>query len=169
MVGDRRQRNVRQHTPLLRAVTVGTIELLHGDLQRAEGRRVRDAEQLFSEVQQALDRPFAVGRRVADDEPSMIILNGAGQDLAGTGAELARQHHQGALPCHAGSVVGQDLHFAVRVLDLDHGPLVDEQAGQVDGFGETATAVAAEIQDHHVHAFVRKSSRIFRTSRVVLL
>ena len=38
----------------------------------------------------------------------------------------------------------QGLDAAVGVLDLDHGPLVDEQPGEVDGFVEPAAAIAAD-------------------------
>ena len=48
--------------------------------------------------------------------------------------------------------VGRDA--AVGVLDLDHRPVVDEQAGEVDGLGQRAAAVGAEVHHHGVDALV---------------
>ena len=155
MRGERRQLDVGQHAALLRAVAVGAVELLHGDLQRAHRRRVGHAEQLLAQVQQALHGALAVGRVVADDQAAAVVLDGAGENLAGAGAELADQHHQRARPGDAriGVVVG--LHAAVGVLDLHDRPVVDEQAGQVDRLGERAAAVAAQVEHHGVDALAR--------------
>ena len=152
MRGQRGQLDVGQHAALLGAVAVGAVELLHGDLQRAHRRRVGNAEQLLAQVQQALHRALAVGRVVADDQAAVVVLDGAGEDLAGTGAELADQHHQRPRPGHAGIDVVEVLHAAVGVLDLHHRPVVDEQPGEVDGLGERAAAVAAQVEDHGVDA-----------------
>ena len=83
---------------ILRAVAVGAIELLHGDLQAAQRRRIGNLEQLPAQIEQALDGAFAVRRVVADDQAAAVILDGAGKDLAGAGAELANQHHQRTIP-----------------------------------------------------------------------
>ena len=76
VAGDRRQFDVGQHAAILSAVSVRTIELLDGDFQRAERPSVGDVEQVLADVLQALHRPLAVCRRVADDQPTVIILNG---------------------------------------------------------------------------------------------
>ena len=47
---------------------------------------------------QALDRALAMCGRVADDQSAAIILYGAGQDFAGTGAQLAGDHDQADHP-----------------------------------------------------------------------
>ena len=109
-----------------------------------------DAEQLLAQVEQALHRALAVGRVVAHDQAAVVVLDGAGEDLAGAGAELADQHDQRARPGDARFRVVVGLHVAVGVLDLHHRPVVDEQAGQADGLGQRAAAVGAEVEDHGV-------------------
>ena len=107
-----------------------------------------NAEQRVAQVVQLLDRAFAVGAVVADDDATAVVLNGAGEDLARTGAELVDHHDQRALPDEArssGWLVG--LRAAVGSLYLDDRTVVDEQAGHVDGFGERAAAVPAQV-DH---------------------
>ena len=44
------------------------------------------------------------------------------------------------------------LHAAVGVLHLHDRAVVDEQAGQVDRFGQPAAAVAAQVEHHGVDA-----------------
>ena len=73
---------------------------------------------MLAQVHQALHGALAVGRMVADDQPAAVVLDRAGEDFAGAGAELADQHHQRPRPDHAGSVVVQVLHAAVGVFDL---------------------------------------------------
>ncbi len=55
----------------------------HGQLQRAEVRRVGNAEELRAQIHHRLHGPFAVRRGIAHDQPAMIILDRAGQNLAG--------------------------------------------------------------------------------------
>ena len=76
---ERRQRDVGQHAPLLSAMPVGAIELLHCNFQGTQIRWVRNVcEQLSAQIQQALYRPFSVSRFVSDDDASPVILNGTG-------------------------------------------------------------------------------------------
>ena len=112
--------------------------------------RWADAEQLLAQVQQALHGALAVGGVVADDQAAAVVLDGAGEDFAGAGAELADQHHQRSRPGHARLRVVQVLHAAVGVFHLHHRPLVDEQPGEADGLVERAAAVAAQVEDHRV-------------------
>ena len=126
MIGQRRQNDVGQHAPLLRAIAAGAIELLHRELQRAEILRVLNAEQQRTQVQHRLHGAFAVRRRITDDNPAMIILNRAGQNLAGAGAELADHHHQRPAPRHAPIRVVILLNAAVRVFHLHDRSLLDE-------------------------------------------
>ena len=92
--GQRGQFHVGQHAAFLRAIAVGAIELLHGDLQRAHLGRVGHAEQLLAQIQEALHGPLAVGAVIADDQAAAVILDGPRQNLAGAGAELADEHDQ---------------------------------------------------------------------------
>ena len=92
-----------------------------------------------------------------------------GENLAGAGAELAGEHDQRPRPGdgRVGIVVGSDA--AVGVFDLHHRPVVEEQAGEADRFGQRAAAVEAQVEHHGVDALLLKSSRMRLTSRVVLL
>src|SRR5690606_38440450 len=62
------------------------------------------------------------------------------------------QHRQGTVPDTARATVTLDLHAALRALDLDHRALVDEQPGELGGFGQRAATVVAQVQHHTVHA-----------------
>ena len=110
------------------------------------------AEQLPAQVEQALHRAFAVRRVVADDQAAAVVLNRAGENLAGAGAELAGQHDQRAVPGHAALQVVVVLHAAVGVLHLHDRAFVDEQARQVDRLGQRAAAVAAQVEHDGVDA-----------------
>ncbi len=91
------QHDVRQHAAFLGAVPIGAEELLDGDLQGAQVGRIGSADDL-AEVPQALDRSLAVRGFITHDQTALVVLNRAGQNLAGTGAELACQHHQRTVP-----------------------------------------------------------------------
>ena len=77
-----------------------------------------------------------------------------GENLAGAGAELADDHDQRAVPIDVRIGIGVGGHPAVGVLDLDHRPVVDEEAGEVDGLGQRAAAVGAEVHDHGLDALL---------------
>ena len=111
---------------------------------------LRDAEQRVAQVEQLLHRAFAVRGVVADDDAAAVVLNRAGEDLARTGAELVDHHHQRAFPDHARLRVLVRLRAAIRTLHLHDRAVVDEQAGHVDGLGQRAAAVPAEVDDHRV-------------------
>ena len=95
-----------------------------------------------------------MGRLVAHDQAAVVVLDRAGEDFAGTGAKLAREHDQRAVPDDAriDIVVGTDL--LVRILDLHHWALVDEQARQLDRLRQRAAAVAPQIEHHAVDALL---------------
>ena len=86
-------------------------------------RRVGNAEQLLAQVHQALHRALAVGGVVADDQAAAVVLDRAGEDLAGAGAELADQHDQRPVPGDAAVAVVVGLHVAVGVLHLHDRPV----------------------------------------------
>ena len=108
---------------------------------------LRMRNSVLSEVEQLLHRALAVRGVVADDDAAAVVLDRAGEDLARTGAELVDHHHQRAFPDHARLRVVVRLRAAVRAFHLDDRAVVDEQAGHVDGFGQRAAAVPAEV-DH---------------------
>ena len=62
-----------------------------------------------AQVQQALHRSLAVGGVVADDQAAAVVLDGAGENLAGAGAELVDHHDQRPVPVNVrvGVVVGR--------------------------------------------------------------
>ena len=128
-------------------------------------------EQVFADVLQALHRSLAVRRGVADDQPAVIILNGPGEDLAGAGAELAGEHDQRSAPQHAPLGVVVVLDAFVGIFDLHDRPVVDEQSGQVDRFGQRTAAVAAQIEhdgvDFLLVEFFEQSGDVARGAFVV--
>ena len=130
----------------LRALAVGPVELLDRQLQgpqvRASRRRRRDSV----DRDDALDGPLAERARVADDQAAAVVLDHAGEDLRGAGAQAVDQDDERAVPGGPFLVIVQGLD-AGGVLHLDHRALVDEQARQRDRLLEQAAAVAAEV-DH---------------------
>ena len=55
------------------------------------------AEEL-AQIPQALHGSLAVRGFITHDQTALVVLHGAGQNLAGTRTELARQHHQRPVP-----------------------------------------------------------------------
>ena len=115
-------------------------------------RRVGNAVRELAQVEQALHRPLAVGRMIADDQAAMVVLDRAGEDLAGAGAELADQHDQRPGPGDVRVVVFLGLDLAVGVLDLHHLAVADEQAGEADRLAQRSAAVPADIENDRIDA-----------------
>ena len=103
-----------------------------------------------TEVEQTLHRSLTVRLRVADDQPATIVLNCPGEDLAGAGAELVDHHDERAVPC--GTLVHVLVRLALVVFVFHHHDRagVDEQAGQVDRFGQRTAAVEPQVEHHGV-------------------
>jgi hypothetical protein len=98
-----------------------------------------------------LHRALAERRRVADDERAAVVLQRTGDDLRGRGAEAAREHDERAVVDHRGIGIAPDVDIAARAAGLYHGPLRDEQTGQVDRLLQRSATVAPQIQDHALH------------------
>ena len=114
-------------------------------------RRIRSADD-FAQIPQALDRALAVRGLVTDDQSALVVLNRTGQNLAGTGAELADHDDQRTVPGGTAHFIAVDLDAVIETHHLDDRPLVNEQAGQIHGFDQAAAAVAAEIEHHGIDA-----------------
>ena len=75
-----RQDDIGTDAAILGAVAVDAVEHLHRQAQGAELGGARTS-QLLAQVDDGLDRAFAVRRRIADDECPAIILQSRGHDL----------------------------------------------------------------------------------------
>ena len=135
----------------LGALAVGPVELLDRELQGARGLGMVAAAELLVDRDDALDGALAEGAGVADDQAAAVVLDHAGEDLRGAGAQLVDQDDERAVPGGPLVVVVEVLD-AEGFLDLDDRALVDEQAGEGDRLLEQAAAVAAEVDHHGVDA-----------------
>ncbi len=107
---------------------------------------------IFTQIPQALDRALAVRGFIADHQTALVVLNRTGQNLAGTGAELADHDDQRTLPGGTAHFIAVHLDAVIETHHLDDRPLVNEQAGQIHGFHQAAAAIAPEVEDHGIDA-----------------
>ncbi len=152
MIEDRGNVDIGRNAPDLGALAVGPVELLDRQFQGAQVRNlgaIADLLKLLVDRDDALDGPLAEGAGVADDQPPVVILDHAGEDLRGAGAHPVDQDDERSVPGGPFLVVVQRLD-ARGVLDLDDGSVVDEQARQGDRLVQQAAAVAAEVDHHRV-------------------
>ena len=98
-----------------------------------------------------LDRPFAEGAVVADDQAAAVITDHAREDLGRTGAELVDQDDERAVPGRPFVIVVEMLD-AEDFLDLHDRASVDEQSREGLGFLEQPAAVAPQVEDDCVDA-----------------
>ena len=140
---------------LLGGGPVGQVELLVGELGGAGvGDVLAEAGQEILHLEHGLDGALAVGGAVPDDDGAAVVLQGAGEDLGGRGAETGGQHGERAVITDGGVGVAVHLQAAHRVAHLHDRALVDEEAGEVDSLGEQAAAVAAQVDDEGLDALV---------------
>src|SRR5262249_9368194 len=104
--------------------------------------------------QHLLHAALAVRAAVADDDAAAIVLDRAGEDLAGAGTEFVDQHDQRAFPGHARAGVAVHADRALEVLHLHDRAGVDEPAGDLHRFVQQPAAVVAQIDNHAVDALV---------------
>ena len=117
-----------------------------GDAVEGGGGGLERAVPSAAQRQQRLHRALAVGMRIADDDGASVVLQGAGDDLGGGGADAVDQHDHG-LRERDGGIVVVEGDRAARLADLDDRTGFEEEAGEVDGLGEGSAAVAAQVED----------------------
>ena len=154
LIADGWQYHIRENTSLLGTVATGPVKLLHRDFQSAKVLRhsSRNRKDDPTDIPQLLNRPFSVGGGIANDKTALIILDCTGENLARTGAEFTGHHDERTVPGHSGNLVVQSLFLARRILDLNHGALINEQSSATHSLGQTATTVRSQIKDHRVDA-----------------
>ena len=130
---------------MLRALAGDAVELADGDGELAVDRARRPA----IERHEVLHRALAEGA-LAENRGAVVVLQRAGEDLRGGGAEAIDQHRQRAGIGDAGLRVVLHFEFAGGDLELHHRALVDEQAGERGGFGQIAAAIAAQVEHQAV-------------------
>ena len=135
----------------LGALAVGPVELLDRELQRPPVLAGSRRRGVVADLDDALDGALAEGAGVADDQAPAVVLDHAGEDLRGAGAQLVDQDDQRAVPGGSFVVVVEVLD-AEDFLDLDDRAGVDEQAGEGLGLLEQAAAVVAQVHDDGVDA-----------------
>jgi hypothetical protein len=161
--------DVGQHAPILRAVAVGTIELLHGDFDRTEIQSAESNLKMWVRLPRGSGRSLTMSRFVTDDQAPLVVLNGPGQNFTGAGTEAAGEHHERSIPGGTRLDVALYFHFAHGILDLDDRSAIDKQARDSNRFGQASSAVAAQVEHDGVEPSALNSSRSRRTSRVELL
>src|SRR5690606_37144216 len=137
-VHDVRVEDVGDHALMLGALPGNPVELGQGQFQFAMVERLN-----------GLHRALAEGL-AAEDQRTVIVLHGSGEDLRGRGGQAVDQHGQRARVVDALVLVGQHVDTAIGVAYQHGGSLFDEQAGQLGGFLQGAAAVVAQVDDHAV-------------------
>ena len=103
---------------------------------------------------QVLHRAFAVRGNVADDERAAVILQRGGGDLGGGRAETVDHHDERAVVKHGRIRVGVHGDLAVGIARQHDRAVLDEQAGEFDGFFQRAAGIVPQIQDDAGHFFL---------------
>ena len=120
------------------------------------------------ERHEVLHRALAEGA-LAEDHAAVIVLDGAGEDLRGRGAEAVDQHGERAVVGGARLRVVEHFEAAGGVLQLHDRAVVDEQAGERGGLGQVAAAVVAQVEHQAVDVLgLELVDAACSTSRVVL-
>src|SRR5215510_11896381 len=88
--------NVRNHTTILCAVAVNAVELLNRQLERTEHRFSTGVKTSRppTDINHRLDCSLPMGRTIADDQTTTIILNRSGENLRSTGTEFVHKDYQ---------------------------------------------------------------------------
>ena len=129
---------------LLDATSRGCVVARHGE---ADGRLVGEHDLL-------LHQPFAEGA-TAYDGATVVVLQGTGYDLAGTGRLAVDEHHHGHVFQHAATARIHVLPRAVAAFGIDdEAALGQELVGDVDGGGEVASRVATQVENELLHALL---------------
>ena len=142
-----RESDIRYHALVLGRGAADTEELGDGQLELAILHRFLTLPAV--QVDDVLHRALAEGG-FADHQAAAIVLHCAGKNFRGRGRATVDQHRQRPVPGHAGLAVAVDHHAATGLTYLHHRTLVDEQAGQLNGFIQRAAAVVAQVQHHPV-------------------
>ena len=144
---DGRDDDVGRHALQLDGRAAGRVPLLDGDLHRGLQVLVEAAQ-----LDDVLDRALAVGGRISDDDRAAMVAHRAGEDLGGRGGELGGQHDERTVPGHLLVFVAVVFGAALAVTDLEDRAFRDEQARDIDRFGQQAAAVLPQVHDEGLHA-----------------
>ncbi len=137
----RREGNVRQYALMLGALAGNPVELGQCQFQLAMVQRL-----------DGLHRPFAE-RLAADNQRTMVVLHGTGENLRGRSRQAIDQQRHRAFVERARVFVFKHVDFTVSVTHQHRWPFVDEQTGQLGGFLQRTAAVVAQIDDHAIDFF----------------
>ncbi|MNB93214.1 hypothetical protein D3C75_403350 [compost metagenome] len=103
---------------------------------------------------------FAEGL-AADDQRAVVVLHGAGKNLRSRGGQAVDEQRHRAFVERARIFILQDIDPAIGVTHEHGRAFVDEQAGQLGGFLQGATAVVAQVDDHTVDFLFLQFSQQF--------
>ena len=98
-----------------------------------------------------LYQAFAKGA-AADDHATVVVLDGAGENLAGRGAGLIDQHGEGDIPEQTLSISGVILTFVMESFQVyDFIAAVEEEIGEQEGLVEITAGIVPQIKDEARH------------------
>src|SRR5690554_2685451 len=138
---ERRKFNVRLDAAILGAVTGDAVEFGVGQFYLAMLDRL-----------QCLHRTFAEST-VADNDATVVVLDGAGKDFRCRGAEPVDDHGHGAIPGNLRIEITQNVHPSRGVTDLNRRAALNKQAHQLVGFTQRAATVVAQIHNQAIDLF----------------
>ena len=94
-----------------------------------------------------MHRAFAVRGDVADDERAAVILQGGGGDFRSGRAEAVDHHHERSVIKFRRVGIRIRLHPTIGIARHDNRAVLDEQAGELDGFLQRTAGIRAQIND----------------------
>ena len=144
-----RQHEVRRHAFQLRRSAADAIKFADGDFDRAGivGRGRGRRPDKWAQRIQILNRAFAKGGNVTDDERAAVILQRGGGDFRRGRAETVDEHDERAVVKHGCIGVTVHIHRAIERTGEHDGAVFDEKAGKLDGFFERTAGIAAQIEN----------------------
>ena len=136
---------------MLGAAAVDAVEFLNRHFHLTH--LLRFLRQPLVQVDQRLHRALAEGLP-ANDDTAFVVLNGSRENLRCRRAEAVHQHGHRPVVHHR-TTVFVSIHFrlAGRFFHLYYRSFRDKQTREVDGLGQRATAVVAQVDHDTVDFF----------------
>ena len=146
--------HIRLDAAMLRALARDAIELADGDGELTVHGPLRPAIERHEVLHGALAE-----RALAEHDAAVIVLDRAGEDLRGGGAEAVHEHGERAVVGDAGLRVIEHFEAAGGVLELHDRAAIDEQAGEGGRFGQIAAAVVTQVEHERRRCFPSSAPR----------
>ena len=142
---------------------VGRVGFLDTSARGGVEARYRQAHAAPVREEDRLLHKALAERTAAVDEPAVVVLDGAGEDLARRSGALADEHLQTHVLERSPAIGRVVLALAVKAFQIDYRiALLEEGVGEQQGLVEVAAGVVADIHDQLLHPLALKLGCRFR-------